>query len=399
MPMLRPALFLACVALPALAQTPRPLLHGDLQGDKKRGKPFEEVCPVGERLVGLGMRVELPGTKKIFGLKMAAGGDSVRIAAVAPICGGADTSHHTLTFHGGGNPGKEDSYVIKPGERLLAVSGNYMAGNDKLQSLQLHMDDKSSKVYGAAAWYDHGSETTTSAPVFILSTPPGFEAVGIQGRAEDEVFSFGLVYARSSEPVPDALQKLRADTSGPRPTRDQIAESITRGLKMKGDVEGGEASVGYLASLKSLGQGFSFRAEGPLNQIANDASAHARRKEPYTADSITSPILSALVITVHPNDPESIGSIKGSDVPVWTGQANTVSIVVKNGASELVIPATWAERVFFPASYNDAYHAVGGLRAYFPISALPPGTFSVRVATRIKDYTTDMDAKGRAKIR
>src|ERR1051325_5834135 len=54
MPMLRPALFLACVALPALAQTPRPLLHGDLQGDKKRGKPFEEVCPVGERLVGLG---------------------------------------------------------------------------------------------------------------------------------------------------------------------------------------------------------------------------------------------------------------------------------------------------------------------------------------------------------
>jgi hypothetical protein len=207
------------------------------------------------------------------------------------------------------------------------------------------------------------------------------------------------VYARSAAPTPDALLKLRADTSAPRPPQDQIADAIKRGLKMKGDVEGGDASVGYFAGLKTLGQGFSFRAEGPLNQIANDASAHARRKEPYTVDSIVSPILSALVITVHPNDAASVGSIKGQDVAVWTGQASAVSIVTKNGAAEQVIPASYVERVFFPASYNDAYYAVGGLRAYFPISALPAGTFSVRVATKIKDYTTDMDAKGRQKIR
>jgi len=384
------------------AQTPmtasgKPVLvRGEQAGMSNDGKPFEEICD--GRLVGIAVRTsgDLHITKR-FSISMGEQSGE-RVTAVAPICANADGQRQPLNWHGG--KGTDAEFLLDPEEPFVALSGTFAGRRqNELGSLQVHTDKRSSDIYGVEA---RATDDNPSNDLFILTTPRWTVPIGLQGRAGDQVSRIGVVYANASDvPVVAAL----AGNSAGAASASDVQQAVERGLKAKGSMEG--ASVRN--SLFSMtGTGFGCTVEGPLNQIANAASARAKLKQTVAVDAVPTPVPAALVVTARPFDSSSIvpgGNKLHVQLDFNTAAPTAILLVSKQASGDQVVSPIYVQRAYFETTNLDdpgpgMNPFVGvGMTAVFPLASLPAGEFDIRVVTPHQDYTVKVDAKARAKIR
>ena len=392
----------AVAAVHAQGATPgaRPLSRSDLAGTDTKRKPFEEVCP--GRMIGIAVRSSLTapgsGAVKVFGMAVSMGQqvNTARVTAIAPICEGADGQALPLAWHGG--KGDEGRFTLSPGEHIVAVSGTFAGRRgEQLGSFQVHAERRSSAMFGVPSV---GDEEHILNELFIHRTPWQREAVGIYGRAGgDDLSAVGVVYAPA--PWPQVITAMASDPAAPPIADADVQQAVERGVKMRGGTEGGTARN----SMFSLtGTGFGLTLEGPLNLIANEASARAKRKQSYTVDSISKPIPAVLMITARPfdSDQAKLGKVV---LDLDTDAPTAIEIVTKADGQDAVTKPVYSRVAYWETTNLGDEHGTNnpfvgrGFTAVFPITALPNGAFTVRVVTASKTFEIPVDDKARAKIR
>ena len=231
----------------------------------------------------------------------------------------------------------------------------------------------------------HAQDTTGSRPQADLAR----EADSIRAAYADSIARYeptaGPEPTTSPAPSPAPAPQPAPDVAG-QPDRAQIDQAIARGQKSK-DFEG---VSGGSATLMKQGRGFDVSLTGPLNRVANAARAAKSKYLTYTADSVRPQLVRpVVVVNAYPRKPQLMS---GS----WKQTPPATHLVLRRKDApkgEVVQPTAITT---FPEAWGNAFGAKfqgQGVRAEFPLSAIPKGEFDVLVITSDNEYKIGIDKK------
>lgn len=152
------------------------------------------------------------------------------------------------------------------------------------------------------------------------------------------------------------------------------------------------------------GTGFVVQLEGPLNRIDRLARQQLKKYLPFTADSVPEKYLTAVVSIVA----APLGQVTSSGFSgemVTPPATHAVIAVMSDGVERIIQPLSTEtfdvavtgmkqENREPPKAFTSK-----GIRATFPLDALPATKFEIRIVTESKEFKYEVEGNKRALVR
>lgn len=204
------------------------------------------------------------------------------------------------------------------------------------------------------------------------------------------------------------------EASAPRLSREAIDSAIARGKASDKD----EMLVVRPGRINLSGTGFVVQVEGPGNRIANYTRRQIKKYLQVADDSIPELVAATtLTVVATPLTQVTARTFKGD---VVTPAATHMVLAYSGTDGEKVIQPSATElfdvevngmssddrdvvdrdgRTIDKGRTDDRKHfSTKGIRASFPLSALPAGDFQIRIVTDSKEFRVEVDGRRRAAI-